>query len=68
MDTFTHATMVAIIPSLGSIESIGSAADNWSRTSDDEEEFLRYSNTSHLVSICSRHPYPPLPPLIIIPG
>ncbi|MCJ1437527.1 hypothetical protein MMC27_006914 [Xylographa pallens] len=48
MDTYTRATMAAIIPSLGSLESIGSASANWSRRSDDTEEFLRYSNTCPL--------------------
>ncbi|MCJ1283797.1 hypothetical protein MMC26_003128 [Xylographa opegraphella] len=40
--------MAAITPSLSSLESIGSASANWSRTSDDEEEFRRYSNTCPL--------------------
>ncbi|MCJ1289686.1 hypothetical protein MMC34_001219 [Xylographa carneopallida] len=48
MDTYTRASMAAIIPSLGSLESIGSASANWSRRSDDTEEFLRYSNTCPL--------------------
>ncbi|MCJ1380359.1 hypothetical protein MMC17_003462 [Xylographa soralifera] len=48
MDTYTRATMAAIIPSLDSLESIGSASANWSRKSDDTEEFLRYSNTCPL--------------------
>ncbi|MCJ1393832.1 hypothetical protein MMC18_006708 [Xylographa bjoerkii] len=48
MDTYTRATMAAIIPSLSSLESIGSASANWSRKSDDTEEFLRYSNTCPL--------------------
>ncbi|MCJ1414347.1 hypothetical protein MMC32_000673 [Xylographa parallela] len=49
MDTYTRATMAAIIPSLGFLESIGSASANWSRKSDDTEEFLRYSNTCPLI-------------------
>ncbi|MCJ1397024.1 hypothetical protein MMC11_000216 [Xylographa trunciseda] len=40
--------MAAIMPSLSSIESIGSASANWSRTSNDSEEFVRYSNTCPL--------------------
>ncbi|MCJ1409547.1 hypothetical protein MMC19_003628 [Ptychographa xylographoides] len=50
MDSFTRAYMAATLPECGSLESIGSAYANWSRTSsmDAKDEATRFLYNSPL--------------------